>query len=354
MRLLLIAGYDHPANQGGVSTFNRNLINIFKENLYTITYFTEKKKIYSNIYENLIEIYRIKYFYKRIDRKFLNFKIQKFLLNRKVKKINPEICIINNPKDLSALKNIKKKKILVQHMDYQTSLKLYFDNKKKKMQKIFNKEIDLFICLSEYDKQRFSIELGVNEEKFKVIRHISQIEILKEVKKKNKELIMIARLENFQKRFDLAIRAMKKLPDFILRIYGDGNIQVLKNIIEENKLTNVFLYGATNNVKEKLDMAGIFIMTSDYEGYPISTIEAMRRGLPIILRDTFDSAKDIVKNNGVLLEKEWNEDKFVEAVKNIYNDYEYYSENSKELGKRYDFSKIKDEWKKIIELEGIK
>lgn len=89
-------------------------------------------------------------------------------------------------------------------------------------------------------------------------------------------------------------------------------------------------------------------MTSDYEGYPISTIEAMRRGLPIILRDTFDSAKDIVINNGILLDKNWNEDKFVEAVKKTYNNYEYYSENSKKLGERYEFEEIKREWEKVV------
>ena len=44
-------------------------------------------------------------------------------------------------------------------------------------------------------------------------------------------------------------------------------------------------------------------MTSDYEGYPITLIEAARRGLPIILRNTFDSAQDIVIDNGILLGK---------------------------------------------------
>ena len=89
-------------------------------------------------------------------------------------------------------------------------------------------------------------------------------------------------------------------------------------------------------------------MTSDYEGYPITLIEAMRRGLPIILRNTFDSAQDIVIDNGILLEKEWNENKFVEAVKKVYDNYEYYSENSKKLGKRHNFEIIKKEWDKLL------
>ena len=91
-------------------------------------------------------------------------------------------------------------------------------------------------------------------------------------------------------------------------------------------------------------------MTSDYEGYPITNIEAMRRGLPIVLRNTFDSAPDIVvdNTNGILLDKEWNEDKFVEAVRKVYDNYEYYSENSKKLGKRHSPEVIKKEWDKLL------
>ena len=89
-------------------------------------------------------------------------------------------------------------------------------------------------------------------------------------------------------------------------------------------------------------------MTSDYEGYPITDIEAMRRGLPIVLRNTFDSAPDIVQDNGILLDKEWDEDKFVEAVKKVYDNYEYYSKNSLKMGKRHDFEVIKKEWDKLF------
>ena len=89
-------------------------------------------------------------------------------------------------------------------------------------------------------------------------------------------------------------------------------------------------------------------MTSEYEGYPISTIEAMMRGLPIILRNTFESAPDIVQNNGILLDKEWDEDKFVEAVYKIYQNYDYYSKNAIEMGKRHTFETIKNKWLNFI------
>lgn len=89
-------------------------------------------------------------------------------------------------------------------------------------------------------------------------------------------------------------------------------------------------------------------MVSNFEGYPISCIEALRRGLPIILRNTFHSARDIVEENGVLLSKEWNEDKFVEAVKKIYENYDYYSENSTKLGQRYNINLVKEKWYDLI------
>ena len=163
---------------------------------------------------------------------------------------------------------------------------------------------------------------------------------------------MITRIDNTSKRFDLAIKAMKKLSEFTLNIYGDFHTEkdkiYLQNLLEEEKISNVFFRGSTTKVQEKLDESGIFIMTSDGEGYPISTIEAMRRGLPIILRNTFDSAQDIVIDNGVLLEKEWNEDRFVEAVRKVYDNYEYYSENSKKLGERHSPEVIKKEWDKLF------
>ena len=161
---------------------------------------------------------------------------------------------------------------------------------------------------------------------------------------------MVARLENKQKRFDLAIRAMKKIPDFTLNIYGSGEkgAEFLKGIIEKEDIKNVKVHGSTNQVQQKLDEAGIFIMTSDYEGYGITLIEASRRALPLIVRDTYDAAKDIVIENGILLPKEWDEDKFITAVKQIYENYEYYSENSKKIGERHSFETIKNEWEALF------
>lgn len=348
MKILFIAERCHPATQGGIQTFGRVLKKIYKKDLSFLAYATPKReKIF--IVEDVIEIFTINIFGKILN-KLLKNKIRNYLIKREIERINPEICILRSPQNLKLIKNKKIKKILVQHTNFDNyifSHNYYGDD--NNLIDLSKKQLNHFILLSKYDKERFIKELNFSEKKMIVIRHLCELELLEENKESKKELIMVARLDNEVKRFDLVIKAMKKLPEFNLRIDGDGpDKNLLKNLIKEYQLKNVFLCGETNQVKEKLDEAGIFIMTSDFEGYPISTIEAMRRGLPIILRNTFEAAQDIVIDNGILLEKEWKEKEFIEAVRKVYNNYEFYSNNSIKLGKRYDLETIKEEWNKLF------
>lgn len=345
MKILMICGGSHPENLGGVQTFERILAKIFKNKIYFLEHKNKLKKYYK--VENMLEIFEFNIVMKVLN-KLLNQRIRKYILKKKIDEVKPDILLFNFPRSLNYIPIFHGKKILVQHRSYDSYLEGYCQNNKNIMLELKNK-IDCFVFLSEYDKERFIKELNFPIEKTRVIKHSCEIELLKEKKEKNKELIMIARLVNNPKRFDFAIKAMKKLPEFNLKIYGDGpDKNLLKNLIKEYQLKNVFLCGGTNQVKEKLDEASIFIMTSDFEGYGITNIEAMRRGLPIILRNTFEAAQDIVIDNGILLEKEWKEKKFIEAVRRVYNNYEFYSNNSIKLGKRHDFKKIKNEWQNLM------
>ena len=345
MKLLFMIEYSHPGVLGGDATFGRNLKKIFPDNLFFLA-----NKRHDEIYfdlENVTEIYSKSKIFKRIDRLFKGH-LKKYITSQNIRKINPDICILNHPKSIDLMLNIKSKKILVQHTNFETFLSAFCQNDLKLIERL-KEELDMFVFLSEYDRKRFVKELNFSIEKTTVIRHTSEIDILEKPKIKNKNLVMIARLHNKTKRFDLVIDFMRRLPEFTLNIYGDGiDKEFLEDLIKKKKLQNVILHGGTNQVKEKLDEAGIFIMTSDFEGYPITLIEAMRRGLPIILRNTFDAAPDIVQNNGILLNKEWNEDKFLEGINKIYNNYDYFSKNSTEMGKKYNFDIIKEQWLNLI------
>ena len=346
VEILAVALFNDPTRQGGVESFNRVLKSFYPKNLKFIIF--DLKKETESLYRvnDVIKVGSLNIIF-RIVNKILRNRLRNFLLIKKVQKIKPDFLIFSSPYEINVLCKIKAKKIFVQHTSLEEYKRSYLY--KKENEKMLKEIPDYFVFLSSYDKENFCKKLNLDEGKAKVIRHSSIVELLKIKKQKNKKLIMITRIDNEQKRIDLAIKLMKKLPEYTLDIYGNGpDVEYCQKIIEKETINNVFLRGSTDKVQEKLDESGIFIMTSDYEGYPISLIEAMRRGLPLVIRDTFDSAKDIVIDNGVLLDKEWNEDKFVEAVRKIYNNYEYYSENSKKLGRRHSPEVIKEEWIKLI------
>lgn len=258
--------------------------------------------------------------------------------------------ILKSPQDLKFLTKRTGIKILVQHTSflYYFSNKSYYNNNLELVEKS-KKEIDYFVVLSEYDKEKLIEIFNFPEEKIKIIRHSSLVPILKEKKKRKKNLVMVSRLDNVTKRFDLVIKAMKNLSEFNLNIYGDGSDkEKLEKLLKEDNIINVKLKGITKNIEKILEDEGILIISSDREGYPMVAIEAMRRGLPIIVRKTFDASNDIVKENGVLLSSQWREEEFIQAVYKTYNNYDLYSTKSLELGKRYDATKIKKQWKNLI------
>lgn len=351
-KIMLISLYCNPKTQGGIQTFNRGLKTFYPKDIILFSYKNRKSINYYDV-EDVNYLASDNILFKIANRIFKD-KLRKTIVEQELKKYSYKYIVFSMPYEVLLLKNLKSKKILVQHLNYEKYISNFCKNDLNYIEAI-RETIDYLVVLSKYDAEKFKNGFKMKDEQIKVIRHTSTIPLLKEKKERKKELIMITRIELSQKRIDLAIKAMKQLEDFTLNIYGkesnNKDMEILKKIIREENLKNVNFCGVTNNVKEKLDQAGIFIMTSDHEGYPISTIEAMRRGLPLVLRNTFDSARDIVIDNGILLEEKWDENKFVEAVREIYRNYEYYSENSKKLGERHSKEVIKKEWDKLLRME---
>lgn len=340
MKILSVLKATNPQQLGGMETFNRMLKKIFQDELYFFSQPVTRGSYFE--VDNIIE-FKANSFYNKILKKLFG---RNFPIKKELEKQKADVYILNQFGDFKLVKDIEKPCILVQHTNFEN----FFDiNKDKEKIKYSKEKLDYFVFLSERDKERFIREIDFPREKSIVIRHSCELDLLSKQKVRNNNLIMLCRLNNKAKRIDLAINAMKKLEDYTLNIYGDGeDKEFLENIVKEKELKNVFLHGGTSQVKEKLDENGIFIMASDYEGYPITAIEAMRRGLPLILRNTFDSVPDIVQNNGILLDEKWDEDKFVEAVNKVYDNYEYYSRNSIEMGRRYDFEVISKKWKQLL------
>ncbi len=98
---------------------------------------------------------------------------------------------------------------------------------------------------------------------------------------------MVGRLA-YQKRPDLAVRAVNELRRRVeyahLLIVGDGpQHDELQALIADLGLGDaVYLLGRREDVPRLLAHASCFLLTSRYEGCPLSVLEAMATGLPVV------------------------------------------------------------------------
>jgi poly(glycerol-phosphate) alpha-glucosyltransferase len=101
---------------------------------------------------------------------------------------------------------------------------------------------------------------------------------------------VVARLEK-QKRLGHAIRAfakaVEKVPTARLDVYGSGSqLPMLAELAEKQGVADaVTLHGHDPRARDALWSSSAFLMTSLFEGYPLSTLESLSHGCPVISYD---------------------------------------------------------------------
>ncbi|WP_313892927.1 glycosyltransferase family 4 protein [Psychrobacillus sp.] len=129
------------------------------------------------------------------------------------------------------------------------------------------------------------------------------------LKKDNSEvvtIIMVARFEKPKQQLELleALLHIKEL-NWHMIFVGDGNLkQESAQFVQDNYLGNkVTFLGSHSNVSELLSAADLFVLTSEWEGLPLSILEAMAHRLPIIASNV-GGIKEAVRDseNGFLIQ----------------------------------------------------
>jgi glycosyltransferase involved in cell wall biosynthesis len=94
-----------------------------------------------------------------------------------------------------------------------------------------------------------------------------------------------------QKGFDQLIHAWDLVnrdhPDWRLHIYGSGPERPhLQSIIDELELNpSISLVGHVDDLPDVFSSAGLFVLSSRYEGFPMVLLEAMSHALPVVAFD---------------------------------------------------------------------
>ena len=137
-------------------------------------------------------------------------------------------------------------------------------------------------------------------------------------KQKNKKLlIFVGRLDDAAKKVSRQINLVKEIPELELWIVGDGpDRDKYEKEVEKNKLENrITFFGRKANPFPYMKEADYVILTSDYEGFPVTYLEAITLHKDIIT--TFPTSDDSIDINeiGYVISKDENE--MVKQVKKI-------------------------------------
>ncbi len=126
--------------------------------------------------------------------------------------------------------------------------------------------------------------------------------------KADKRVISVGRL-NKQKNFKLLIDSFglfhEKHPDYVLNIYGSGELKnELQNSINQKHLERaIFLRGNSDSWHTDEHNSSLFVSSSNYEGMPNALAEAIALGIPVVSTDCpIGGPKSLVVNgvNGYL------------------------------------------------------
>ncbi len=117
-------------------------------------------------------------------------------------------------------------------------------------------------------------------------------------------VVMVARFDVPKDQLKL-IRAIAKIPNIKLHLVGDGPLlNQAKEFVNSNNLNSKVVFtGFLENVKEFLTGMDIFALISNYEGFPMSTLEAMSVGLPIVISNVGGASEAVINGeNGYLVD----------------------------------------------------
>ena len=174
---------------------------------------------------------------------------------------------------------------------------------------------------------------------------------------RRKTVVGVGRLTG-QKNFPMLIKAFSRLPEkfdgYTLEIYGGGNQeeelnQLIKSLGLEKR---AFLMGVKKNVMHYIADTALYVMSSDYEGFPNALAEAMATGLPVISTDfSTGVARELITDKNGIVIPVGDEDALLEAMEKILDneqEWENMSIENRKLLDELSEERVMKKWKNIL------
>lgn len=178
------------------------------------------------------------------------------------------------------------------------------------------------------------------------------------LKSKTNTVLIVSRLDNFEKRIDLALKIWANveragIKDWTFKIVGFGiHEQKIRDQIKRLELQRVSLEGRQPS-EPYYETASIFLMTSSIEGWGLTLTESMQKGVVPMAFDSYPAISDIITNgyDGILIK-----DKDIESYSRQLIELMQNNEMRKSLAlnclkscSRFKIDKIVNQWVSLFE-----
>ena len=359
--MYLIVTRSFPPEIGGMQNLMWGLANELSKNFMI--------KVFADFYEGYkIFDEQVSFSIERVGGiRFLRKYRKAQLINEFIKENKIEGIITDHWKSLELLKTSRKKICLIhgKEINHEKGTSL-----NKRVLKILN-NVETIVANSEYTKE-LAISLGVQQDKIIVINPgVNQIQELDKktlekvenlLKHKSPRLITVSRFDKRKnhEKIIMALRNLKQIyPDivYICIGYGDEEENIRKLVAELSLQGQVmFFKDISNDLKNSLvAKSNIFVMPSiiykkSVEGFGIAYVEAAQYGLPS-LGGKDGGASDAIEHQKTGLICDGSElDEVYSSINSMLENNKYleYGKAAKENSSKFEWNKIIDEYKKIL------
>ncbi len=289
------------------------------------------------------------------------------LINEYIKENKIDGIIADHWKSLELIKTSKKKYCLIHSKEINHTKG---SSQNKRLINVLN-NVEKVIANSQFTKN-LAIELGVNANKVIVInpgvypaeelnkKTLDKVESILKIKKPR--LITVSRFDKRKnhEKIIMALRNLKQIyPDIVYICIGFGEEEEnIKNLVKELNLEAqvMFFKDISNDLKNALvAKSNIFVMPSiihkkSVEGFGIAYVEAAQHGIPSIGGKDGGAADAIKHEDTGLICDGNNLDDVYSSIYSMLENKKYLElgKNAKEFVNKFQWSKIIEEYKKIL------
>lgn len=200
------------------------------------------------------------------------------------------------------------------------------------IEKVLQRRCKYIIGVSKYDVSNLRKE-GVSNNVNVIYNGIIKPQVLgfnpfEGIKKFSYIILCIARISP-QKNCDLFIKIASLLPQYAFVWIGN------QDVVKKEYGSNVFFMGSLTNAGAYNEYADLFILPSNYEGLPMTVIEAMSFGKPVVASNVGGISEIVVNGeNGYVVENTPNA--FVEKIEYILENRGVYASFSRKALGRFE------------------